>query len=155
MKKTIIALVGVFAIVAVCSASDKPELKEADDQVSYSIGYQMGSDFKRQGVEIRPEALMRGVQDALNGSEPQLNEVQMRQILTNLKKKIVALQQEKHRAIADKNMSEGSAFLAENSKKEGVNTTPSGLQYRIIKKGSGASPKVKDTVTVHYQGHSD
>ena len=73
MKKPIITFVGVFLITAVCQASDKPELKEAEDRVSYSVGYQMGSDFIRQEIEIRPETLMRGIQDALNGSEPQLS----------------------------------------------------------------------------------
>ena len=69
-----------------------------------------------------------------------------------LQKDVQTKQQEKMKAQAEKNKKDGEAFLAENKKKEGVKTLPSGLQYKVVTEGKGASPKATDTVTVHYKG---
>jgi len=133
-------------------AADKPEVKGEKDKVSYSVGYQVGGDFKRQGVELNPDLLVKGVQDAMSGANPLLSQQEMNKILVDLKKKIVAEQQARQKDQAAKNLQEGEAFLAENGRKEGVVTLPSGLQYQVIKEGSGDSPKATDDVTVHYRG---
>jgi FKBP-type peptidyl-prolyl cis-trans isomerase FklB len=152
MKHLLTALVCLGFLVAMASAADKPELRDRNDKTSYSVGYQIGGDFKRQGVELNPEALVRGIQDATGGVKPLMSQEEMKQTLVDLKRRIVAFQQEELEKMAEKNLSEGEAFRQENGKKEGVATLPSGLQYRIIKQGTGASPKPTDKVTVHYRG---
>jgi len=152
MKQIVIALVNVLLFFGVCSAGGKLDLKDEKVRLSYSVGYQVGGDFKRQGLDINPEMLLKGVHDALTGKEPVMTPQEMRTTLVDLQKTVAAAQNQKNEAQAEKNLAEGKTFLAENRKKEGVKTLPSGLQYKVIKKGSGAMPKATDTVTVHYRG---
>ena len=133
-------------------AADNPNVKEEKDKVSYSVGYQVGGDFKRQGVELNPELLVKGVQDAMSGGKPLMTPEEMNKTLVDLKKKIVTAQREEQKKAADKNLADGKKFLESNAKKEGVTTLPSGLQYKVVAKGTGASPKKTDSVTVHYKG---
>ena len=133
-------------------AADNPNVKEEKDKVSYSVGYQVGGDFKRQGVELNPELLVKGVQDAMSGAKPLMTQQEMNKTLVDLKKKIVTAQREEQKKAADKNLADGKKFLESNAKKEGVTTLPSGLQYKVVAKGTGASPKKTDSVTVHYKG---
>jgi len=133
-------------------AAEKPEMKGENDRVSYSVGYQVGGDFKRQGVELNPDLLVKGIQDAMKGSKPLMTEQEMRKTLVDLKKKIVADQRKQQEEQGQKNLAEGKAFLAENAKKKGVVTLPSGLQYKVIEKGNGTSPRKTDSVTVNYRG---
>lgn len=145
-----VGLVGFLATPAI--AADQPELTTTKGQSSYSVGYQVGGDFKRQGMDIDPEAMVKGVQDALAGAEPAIPAEEMRKILVDLKQKIVEAQALKQKAAAEKNLAEGKAFLSANAKRQEVKTTPSGLQYEILTPGEGASPKASDTITVHYRG---
>jgi len=138
--------------VGVCMAQDTPVLETEKERINYSVGYQIGGDFMRQGVEIDPQILVLGIQDALAEEKPLLTQEEMRTTLVDLKKKIIAYQQGQQKAEAAENLAEGQAFLSKNGKKDGVTTTPSGLQYRVIQKGSGTLPQPTDTVTVHYRG---
>jgi FKBP-type peptidyl-prolyl cis-trans isomerase FklB len=153
MKHMVMAVLGTMILAAVCVADERREgPQEITDRVSYSVGYQVGQDFRRQGLDINPEVVVKGMQDAMSGGEPQVPPHEMRETLVDLKKRIVAAEQERARNRAETNLAEGKAFLEANAKKEGVVTLPSGLQYKVIKEGSGASPKATDTVTVHYRG---
>ena len=128
-------------------------LKDEYAKMSYCVGYQVGGDFKRQKLTIHPELLLKGIEDALEGNELLMNAAAMQNILVDMKKKIMAAQQGETKKAAEKNFAEGRTFLIENAKKRGVKTLPSGLQYRILKKGSGVSPKATDMVTLHYRGN--
>ena len=152
MKYILMVIFSVVLFFGVCSAGEKMELKNRKDWVSYSVGYQVGGDFKRQGMDINPKVLVKGIQDALAGIEPLMTQDEMRKTLLELKKKIVAVQKQQMKAKGEKNLAEGKAFLAKNRKKEGVKTLTNGLQYRVIKQGSGKSPQKSDSVTVHYRG---
>lgn len=152
MKEVLTAVLGVGLFLGVCSAGEKPTLNDIKDKDSYSIGYQFGTLIKSQGVDYDLEVLVAGIRDAFGGKKPQLNEEEMKTVLNDLQKKIWVARQRQLKEQAAKNLSEGKAFLDENSKKEGVKTLPSGLQYKIIREGTGASPKESDTVTVHYRG---
>jgi FKBP-type peptidyl-prolyl cis-trans isomerase FklB len=152
MKRILIAAVLAFFSLGVCLAAEKQDLKNENDRISYSVGYQVGGDFKRQGVELNPDLLVEGVQDAMSGAKPLMTQQEMNKTLVDLKKKIMTAQREGQKKAAEKNLAEGKKFLAENAKKEGVTTLPSGLQYKVIAKGTGASPKRTDNVTVHYKG---
>ena len=146
---TVLVLCMLFGLAV---AGEKRTFKNDQEKVSYSIGYQVGSDFKRQQVNINPEILVKGIEDGLADVEPQLSHDEMRTTLIDLKKRIAAAEQEKMQALAVKNLAAGKTYLAENAKKEGVKTLASGLQYKVLAEGTGASPKATDTVTVNYRG---
>jgi FKBP-type peptidyl-prolyl cis-trans isomerase FklB len=152
MKRILIAAVLAFFSLGICLAGEKPELKNENDKISYSVGYQVGSDFKRQGVDLNTDLMVKGVQDAMSGGKPLMTQEEMNKTLVDLKKKIVGEEQEERKKAAEKNLAEGKKFLEANAKKEGVKTLPSGLQYKVIKAGSGTSPGKTDSVTVNYRG---
>jgi len=153
-KLQFILLIFLSLIVpfSVCLAGDDLDLKDEKVRLGYSVGYQIGSDFLRQGKDIDPDVLLKGVMDAMLGNKPIMSPKEMRTVLTDLQRDIVTAQEKQMREEAEKNLEAGRAFLAENGKKEGVRTMPSGLQYKILKEGSGKTPKEHDTVTVHYRG---
>jgi FKBP-type peptidyl-prolyl cis-trans isomerase FklB len=152
MKQICIVILSITLLTGVCAAEDKLDLQDEKVKLSYSVGYQVGSDFKRQGIDISPAELLQGVQDALSGSKPQMSREEMRSTLAKLQLSIKAAKEQKMQAQAEKNLADGMAYLFENSKKEGVTTLDSGLQYKVLAEGSGASPKATDTVTVNYRG---
>ncbi len=135
-----------------CFAGEKLVPKEEKDQASYSVGYQIGGDLRQQGTDIDPEAFLKGVEDALSAAEPRLSPEEMKSTLLEMKNKIEAEQRKQKQAAIEQYRGEGREFLAENEKKEGVVVLPSGLQYKVIKEGTGRTPKADDTVTVHYRG---
>jgi FKBP-type peptidyl-prolyl cis-trans isomerase FklB len=127
-------------------------LKNQKDKISYSIGMEIGKNLRRQAADVNPELLAKGLRDAFSDQKALMTDAEMNEALTNFQKEMVAKQQEIAKKLGEKNKAEGEAFLAENKKKEGVTTLPSGLQYKVIKAGTGKKPKATDTVTVHYQG---
>jgi FKBP-type peptidyl-prolyl cis-trans isomerase FklB len=152
MKNGILALACLALLVTGAQAQDAPSLKNQKEKASYSLGYKIGQDFKQQGIEIAPDALVRGMKDALADGKTALTEDQMGEALMGLQKEVMAKQQEQYKELAEKNLQEGKNFLLENRKKEGVKTTSSGLQYKVLEKGTGKKPGLEDTVTVHYRG---
>ncbi len=121
-------------------------------RINYSLGHQIGGDFKRQGVEMDAEAVVQGIRDALEGADPQMTPAEMKTTLMGLKKKVVADQRKRGVENELKYIAEGKKFMEENASKDGVITTDSGLQYKVIEAGSGKSPGPQDQVTVHYKG---
>jgi len=141
MKLRLIVVLGVLFLVSQVSAQENLVLKNQKDKVSYIIGMNIGNDLKRQSIDISPKILAEGVQQALAGSKPLLTEQEIQETMMAFQKEMMAKQKER-----------GDAFLAENKKKEGVKTLPSGLQYKVIKAGTGKKPKLNDTVMTHYRG---
>ena len=132
-------------------AQEKPNLKDPRQRASYALGADIGSTFKRQELDIDPKALAAGIADALAGKSA-LSEDEIRKILTEFEQSLSAKAEAKGKVEATKNSLEGDAFLAANAKKEGVRTTASGLQYKVLKAGKGKSPTATDAVKVHYKG---
>lgn len=145
-------LIAPVLLFPVCSAADGPELSDQKDRVSYSIGYQIGRDFKRQGTAIDPEAVVKGVQDALSGVEAPMSQEEMGAALLELRRRPTETQRVESQRQDQRSLLEGKSLLAENAKKPGVVTLPSGLQYKVIREGTGRSPEPTDTVTVNYRG---
>jgi FKBP-type peptidyl-prolyl cis-trans isomerase FklB len=141
-----------LTLVLTAAAADTLELKTDADRINYSLGYQIGGDFKRQGVEMNAAAVVGGIRDALSGAQPLLSPEEMNALLVELKRKVVAAEATTRGEEAEKRRVEGRNFLAENARKEGVQSMPSGLQYRPVQEGTGKSPGPKDSVTVHYTG---
>lgn len=152
MKKTLLTILAVALLAGAGWAGEKPELKDQKQKDSYSLGYQYGETFKKQGIDIDLEIFTGAMRDGLDGREPAMSPEEIRKNLSALQQRMFAAQQQQLREKATKNLEEGKAFLAENAKKKGVTTLPSGLQYRVLTAGSGASPKDKDGVTVNYRG---
>ena len=152
MRYLLSMVLGVILMGTPCLAEEKPDLKNEKAKINYSVGYQIGADFKRQGVEINPEALVKGIQDALSGEKGLMTPQERRNTLVNLQRQVAALKEQDKPKQAQEYRGEGREFLAENAKKAGVKTMDSGLQYKVIREGAGRSPGVTDTVTVHYRG---
>ena len=139
----------VFAIAGLVFGKDQPpQLKDTKDKASYSIGLNIGANFKRQDVEINPDAFLAGIKDGMSGQKPALNDDQVKETMLAFQKDM----QQKQQEAAQKNAATGDKFLAENKNKPGVKTTASGLEYKVLKEGTGAQPKATDTVTVNYRG---
>jgi FKBP-type peptidyl-prolyl cis-trans isomerase FklB len=122
------------------------------DKVSYAIGVQLATNFKKQGIDIKMDKLILGLKDATAGKKLELTEQEIQMTMMTFGQKMRAQQQEKQKADAAKNIAAGKAYLAANGKKEGVKVLPSGLQYKVIKKGTGKTPTAADKVKTHYRG---
>ena len=143
--------VALGLLIVSAPAQEKMDLKDSKNRISYSIGADIGSNFKRQEIDINPKALAAGLADALAG-KTELTEAEMKETMNNFRTEMMAKMQEKQKAAVEKNQKDGEKFLAENAKKEGVKVTASGLQYKVIKSGTGKTPKSTDTVKTHYHG---
>jgi FKBP-type peptidyl-prolyl cis-trans isomerase FklB len=135
-------------------AADQPigPLKDQKDKVSYAIGLDIGGTMKRQSIDVNEDLLNKGIQDGLSGSKGLLTDEQVKEVMGTFQKDMITKQAAARKAAGEKNAAEGKKFLEENKKKEGVKTTASGLQYKVLKEGTGPTPKATDTVKVNYRG---
>lgn len=147
-----LAMCAAVALSGAAFAADAPELKTDKEKLSYSIGMDIGGNLKRGSVEVDPDILAKGLKDSYGGGKTILTEDEARKTITDFQKTLMAKQAETMQKLGEKNKADGEKFLAENGKKEGVKTLPSGLQYKEIAPGTGKSPKATDTVTTHYKG---
>jgi len=127
-------------------------LKTQKEKASYAIGMNIGKNLKRDSVEVDPAVLYRALKDALAGNKLLLTDDEAKAALTVLQTEVRAKEEAKLKAAALENKKTGEAFLAANKTKEGVVTLPSGLQYKVIKEGTGPKPAAEDTVLCHYRG---
>lgn len=150
-KFFVVVIIIAFSAISVV-AQEAPALKEQKDKISYSIGASIGKSLKRDGIDANPDMITQGLKDGLAGGKMLLTDEQMVETFSALQQELVTKQTEAKKALAEKNLKEGDTFLAENAKKEGVVTLPSGLQYKIVTEGTGKKAQTTDTVTVHYKG---
>lgn len=127
-------------------------MESTKEKVSYCIGLETGKNLKQQFVDMDYKLLFEGFQDAINEANPKLKTEEIQSILGALRQQIESQQKEFIDKFAQENKKAGEVFLEANKNKEEVKTTASGLQYKVLKSGNGASPKLLDNVTVHYQG---
>lgn len=140
------------AAIATTRAADvKLNLDDPKQRISYAIGTDIAGSLKRQEIDVDPAALSAGIVEAL-ASKSALSEDQVKETLDKFRTEMMARMQGKQKAAGDKNLRDGEAYLAANAKKPGVKATASGLQYKVVKAGSGKTPKATDTVKVHYHG---
>ena len=143
---------GIWLLAAVAAAQDAPALKDQKEKLSYALGMDLGTQFRRQSVEVDPDLFVKGLKDSLSGGKTLLTEQEARAAITELQNEIRKKQMALAKEVGDKNKKEGDAFLAENKAKEGVVTLESGLQYKVLKAGEGNKPSIDDTVVCHYRG---
>ncbi len=148
------AAVIAVALAGCQSTGDKPvKIESQKDKVSYSIGVNIGNNLKRDSIGVNPDLLLQGLLDAgADSSKRLMTDEEVQATMTAFQDSMRNKQMEKTRAAGEKYKAEGEAFLAENAKKPGVVTLPSGLQYRIITEGKGKKPTATSTVTTHYTG---
>jgi len=152
MKLQLLMALGFGLVIANLRAENEITLKDQKDKVSYSIGVNIGTNFKQQGIDVNPEILIAGLKAALSGGKLALDQAEIQQTLTTYQRELVSKQAERSKELAGKNKEEGDTFLTTNKKKEGIKTTASGLQYKVINEGKGKKPTADDTVRVNYKG---
>ena len=127
-------------------------LTTTKEKASYAIGMNLGGGLHRQNIDVDSAALVQGLKDTLSGNKTLLTEEEARAALMQLQSEMQAKMQAKQAQEGEANKKEGDAFLAANKTKEGVVTLPSGLQYKILKEGSGPKPTSTDSVVCNYKG---
>lgn len=144
---TMAALVAFTASNAIAQ-----NLSTKEDKLSYTIGADIGTNFKEQNIQVNPQAFLMGLEDGLNGKKLQLTDAEMKSVLQSFQKEMMQKRMTEFKKMAEENKKAGDAFLAENKKKAGVVTLPDGLQYKVLETGKGPKPTKTDSVTVEYTG---
>jgi FKBP-type peptidyl-prolyl cis-trans isomerase FklB len=173
MKRTLITLLALWLSSALISYAEDAKssasppttspgsatFKDDKDKVSYSLGVDIGRTLQRLQLDLNQNALSQGITDVLGNKPMAMSDQELQQTLQAFQQKMMQKQQEamskkqeEMKAVAQKNKAEGKKFLDENAKKADVKTTPSGLQYKVIKAGSGDKPKDTDVVETNYRG---
>ncbi len=152
MKFSWVAIICVFFMACQGNTQEKISIKTFKDSVSYGIGMNIGRDIKHQSIDVDPSVLAQGIKDAMGDGKTLLTDEQVQSCMTSLQKIMMDKQQTKNKELGDKNLKEGQAYLEANKKKDGVQVTADGLQYRVIKAGTGPKPTASQTVSVHYRG---
>ena len=166
MKYATLATIGLGLVVASMAAQAQTpaakgefEPKTMEQKIAYVLGVSIGRDMKKSGLEIDPNLLAQGIRDAM-ADKAILTEAQMAEAMQAFRQQMMAKQagagappsSAPNPADAEKNLRAGQAFLAENKAKPGVTTLPSGLQYKVLREGTGKTPKLSDTVIANYRG---
>lgn len=142
----------IMLVLAPVTAIAEQGLETLEQKASYSFGVDFAKRLEQQGIELDIKALNRGIKDQASGNKLAFEEAEMNQFKAEYSQQLRAELQKQQAELAAKNLEAGKKFLAENASKDGVVTTGSGLQYKVIKSGDGPSPKADDTVTTHYRG---
>lgn len=149
-------IVAMLGFVGGVSGQDASTLNNEKERLSYALGLVTGKQMQQQSLDLNLDLFAQGLRDALSGGKALLTDAEVREIMAGfqneLRKKQLALQNQRTQEIAGKNKLDGEAFLAANKSAEGVVTLQSGLQYKILKEGTGEKPKLGDTVVCHYRG---
>ena len=138
------------------SASSKITLKTQEEKISYIMGHDMGkrilADIKQRDFNVKTSIILQGLTDAFNGKESVLPDSVVQSVMMAFQMEMQAKQQAEAEKASAENEGKGKTFLDANGKKDSVKTTASGLQYKMLRVGTGASPSDTSTVTVHYRG---
>lgn len=135
------------------NAAGSPQSSQSiEDKASYIIGYNLGRQLKNNDIKANTDLILKGLRDATSGAQAMMSEEEMQSTMQTFQQQVMAAQEAKQKALGEKNKTEGEAFLAKNKARQGVKTTASGLQYEVLKEGTGPTPKATDTVTVNYKG---
>lgn len=156
-KSLVVTLLTSLFLISCNSASvekkvTRDDIKTESDKLSYSIGMDMGRNFKNQNMEINPELFAKGMKDFMAGEKTLLTEDEVKQVFETYRKTLAEKQGAKAKQAGEGNKKEGIAFLAKKKTEKDVKSLPSGLLFKVIKEGTGKMPKLEDKVKVHYRG---
>ncbi len=152
MRQAWIVALGVMLVASPALADESSALKTQKDLESYGIGVTTARNFKRQGIEVDLDAFVKGLRDGLTGGKLLMSEKDLRVIMNTFQQDLRQKQKLAVKVASIENSKQGAEFLAANAKKPGVVTLPDGLQYKILKEGSGRKPADADKVEVRYRG---
>ena len=127
-------------------------LKTQKEKASYAIGLNIGKNLHKDSLEVDPNIFLRGFKDGMVGGKSLLTDDEIKTVLTAVQADLNKKQGEKMQQQGEANKKAGDAFLAANKNKEGVVTLPSGLQYKVLKSGTGPKPSASDSVVCNYKG---
>ncbi len=152
-RKTVLSALASAALLAgSMQTMAAEELDTLTDRVSYIFGYNLGSRFSQYGMDLNTDVLVEALEAARAGKEPLLSQAEMQQAMKSFQELQQAKFAQAQKLVAAENVKAGADFLAANAKKEGVKTTASGLQYKILTAGTGEKPTLQDSVSAHYRG---
>ncbi len=154
LKKLITSCLLLTAVCLTAVGQDEETPAKIEDVLkegSYAFGVNFMNGMKAQGVELNLEAFIKGISDA-SADKVEKSDEQLEQAFIAFQQALQKMAAERAAKAGELNKKKGEEFLAANGKKEGVKTTESGLQYKVIKAGKGASPKPTSSVTTHYEG---
>jgi len=134
------------------SSAQSSAFKTDKDKQSYAIGENIGHSLKSDGLDVDPNIVAQGLKDAMTGAKSQMSDAEMQDAMSKLRAQVIAHKQEEMQRAGEANKKAGEQFLAANKAKEGVVTLPSGLQYKVLKEGTGPKPAASDTVVCNYRG---
>ncbi len=153
MKLSWFVLLGAVLLPATqASAEESPAFKNQKEKISYSVGVGVARDLKQRGVELDVDTFLKGLRDELSGSKLLITEKDLDSTMNAYEHELRLKIQESEKIAGEENKKTGEAFLAENAKKEGIVSLPSGLQYKILKAGDGKKPTDTDSVLINYRG---
>lgn len=121
-------------------------------KVSYIIGRQIGGDLKKQSIDVSFDEFLQGVRSSFLAEPSEIDKEEEARVMMIFQEKMKVAHEELTNKIGKKNQLQGEAFLTENKKNDGVHVTATGLQYRILETGTGATPSITSTVETHYEG---
>ncbi|MCE8029724.1 FKBP-type peptidyl-prolyl cis-trans isomerase [Billgrantia desiderata] len=149
--KTLLTSASLAALVAAAPfALAAPETE--DERLSYSLGIAYGQSIAQEYPELDVDAFSAAIRDIIEGNDPAMSAEEMAETLSQFQQDALAARQAEAEQLAELNLAEGQAFLAENGEREEVTTTDSGLQYEVLESGDGESPGPSSHVEVHYEG---
>ncbi|WP_435017326.1 FKBP-type peptidyl-prolyl cis-trans isomerase [Tundrisphaera sp. TA3] len=157
MKYATLALIGAGLVFTSTMAGGQAppqgatELKDVKQKVAYGIGVDIGKKIKSQQVDFDLDLVAKGIKDGYGGKVA-IPDEQIMEAMQTFQQQMMAKAAEAAKGVGEKNLKEGEAFLAANKTKPGVKTTASGLQYKVLKSGTGKTPKATDVVSTHYRG---
>lgn len=150
-RKSFLILLSII-IAAPAFAQSDIKLNTQRDSLAYAVGVQLGMSLKQDSLNLDPDIISAAVKDVFNAPKTLLSNQEIMRQLKIAQGEIQARQQRKKDAVKNENMKAAEEFLAKNKEKPGVKVTESGLQYEVMKEGSGESPAASDNVKVHYHG---
>jgi FKBP-type peptidyl-prolyl cis-trans isomerase FklB len=152
MKLNWMTLSALGLLAAPGSAEEALAFKTQKEKVSYGIGVDAARSFQRMGIDLDVDVLIKAMRDVYSGGKLLMTEEDLRATMTAYQADLREKRMSALRQTAADNKKAGDAFLAENKAKQGVVALPSGLQYKVLKQGSGPKPTDTDSVEVHYRG---
>jgi len=152
MLRRLTIILGIGLMTGIATAQDETVLKSQKEKLSYALGLDLGTQLKKQSVELDLEVFARALKDSLSGGKTLMTEQEARLAIMELQNQLRQKQAEQLKVQGEANKKEGEEFLAANKAKEGVVSLASGLQYKILKAGEGKKPTLDDTVTCNYRG---
>jgi FKBP-type peptidyl-prolyl cis-trans isomerase FklB len=155
LQRLYLGLAGAAVFLSLPAIAEEAQDKLATDKdrISYVVGVETARNFKKQGFEFDTQLFLRGMQDVTGNQKLLLGDKDLRKVLAGFQTQVRQTMAVNRKALTDENRKKAADFLAANKTKDGVFTTASGLQYKVIKQGNGGrKPSDSDTVLVDYRG---